>query len=370
MENFNITDFTDCYFTKSREAAKYNDLDPVVIWQIFQKHDAIFCGLKFIEDFFDSAIEVHSLRDGESVAPFEPAMIIKARAQAFVEYETVLLGTLARCTRIATNVRQACIAAGRKPVLFFPARFDVKETQIYDGYAAAVGGAVGCATPMQQNGHNLFTGQIICQPIGTMPHALIAICGGDTVDAALAFAYSRPKEDVWVLVDFHNDCAKTAIEVFNAFKQRGIEDRLTGIRLDTSEKLIDAGLASTHKPSENGFNLYSNDSPELKGWHGVNPDLVRYVRQQLDAAGANQVKIAVSGGFTPEKIALFEAGNVPADVYAVGEGFLKGSNAFTSDIVARMDGNQLVLGQGKVGREYKTTNRLTMMKGSLIPVEG
>lgn len=349
-ENFKITDFTDCYFTKSRDAASYAGLNPVVVWQVFQKHEAIFCGLKLVEDLFDNAIEVHSLQDGQSISPLEPAMIIKARAQEFVEYETVLLGTLARCTRIATNVRQAVTAAGKKPVLFFPARFDVKETQFYDGYAAAVGGAAGCATLTQQQGHNLFTGKY-ADPIGTMPHALIAICGGDTVEAALAFAYSRPSEDVWVLVDFKNDCAKTAIEVFNAFKERGIADRLTGVRLDTSEKLVDAGLASL--------------SPD--GTTGVCSALVRYVRQQLDAAGANAVKIAVSGGFTPEKIDLFETNNVPADVYAVGEGFLRGSNAFTSDIVARMEGNQLILGQGKVGRELKTTNRLTMVKGIAVP---
>lgn len=349
----NITPFTDCYFTKSREAAKYIDLDPVVVWQVFQKNVAIFCGRKFIEPFFADALEVHSLNDGETIEPFEPAMIIKARAQAFVEYETVLLGTLARCTKIATNVRKAVAAANGKPVLFFPARFDVKETQYYDGYAAAVGGAAGCATPVQQQGHNLFTGKT-AEPVGTMPHALIAICQGDTVEAALAFAYSRPNEDVWVLVDFHNDCAKTAIEVFKAFKDRGIEDRLKGIRLDTSEKLIDAGLLQTLPGVHDSF-------------HGVNPALVRHVRQELDAAGANDVKIAVSGGFSPEKIALFEKQNVPADVYAVGEGFLKGSNAFTSDIVARMDGNQLVLGQGKVGRELKTTNRLTIVKGDVVP---
>lgn len=351
-ENFHITDYTDCYFTKSREAANYANLDPVVVWQIFQKHDAVFCGVRFLEELFDHCLEVQSLKDGESIAPYEPAMIIKAHAQSWLEYETVYLGILARCTRIATNVRAAVNAANGKPVLFFPARFDVKETQFYDGYAAAVGGAAGCATPMQQQGHNLFTGKTT-QPVGTMPHALIAVCGGDTVEAALAFAYSRPDEDVWVLVDFHNDCAKTAIEVYEAFKARGMAHRLTGVRLDTSEKLIDAGLAAT---------------VETKGWHGVNPDLVRHVRQQLDAAGATDVKIAVSGGFSPEKIALFEKLNVPADVYAVGEGFLKGSNAFTSDIVARMEGNKLILGVGKVGRELKTTSRLTIMKGVTVEV--
>jgi nicotinate phosphoribosyltransferase len=348
----NPTPLTDCYFTKSREALAANGHNPVVVWQIFQKQeDSVFCGLPFLEPMFEKCIEVWSLKEGDLVQPFEPAMIIKAHAQDFIEYETLYLGILARCGRIATNVNRSVTAACGKPVLFFPARFDVPETQVYDGYAAAVGGAAGCATETQMVGWNRFKG-LTNKPVGTMPHALIAAFKGDTVAASLAFAAARPNEDVWVLVDFDNHCAATAVEVYKAFKEQGIESRLKGVRLDTSEKLMDAGIAAD-----------SNTKDQI--FHGVCPELVWFVRKELNAAGAVDVKIAVSGGFTLDKIRQFEQELVPADVYAVGEGFLKGANAYTSDIVAYMDGNKLIP-CAKVGRALQTTSRLSLVKGIAV----
>ena len=43
----------------------------------------------------------------------------------------------------------------------------------------------------------------------------------------------------------------------------------------------------------------------------------------------------VSGGFTAERIAAFEATGVPVDSYAVGSSLLKGSADYTSDVVLR-----------------------------------
>jgi hypothetical protein len=53
------------------------------------------------------------------------------------------------------------------------------------------------------------------------------------------------------------------------------------------------------------------------GLTGVNPILVKYVREQLNLAGFNDVKIFVSGGFDADKIEKFENENVPVDGYGV-----------------------------------------------------
>ena len=127
------------------------------------------------------------MEEGSAINPHETAMLVLSPAQSFVEFETVQIGILARCSRVASNVRRAVEAASGKPVLFFPARFDLPEAQLYDGYAAAVGGAAGCSTEKQMEGFNLYRSGHH-QPVGTMPHALIAICKGNTVHAALAFA--------------------------------------------------------------------------------------------------------------------------------------------------------------------------------------
>ena len=57
------------------------------------------------------------------------------------------------------------------------------------------------------------------------------------------------------------------------------------------------------------------------------------MREALDAAGFEQVKIVVSGGFTVDKIREFEASGVPVDAYGVGSSLIRGSNDFTADIV-------------------------------------
>ena len=69
-------------------------------------------------------------------------------------------------------------------------------------------------------------------------------------------------------------------------------DRLWGVRLDTSESLVDRSLLDEigdFKPT------------------GVNERLVRKVRDALDAAGYERIRIVVSGGFTVDKIREFEA---------------------------------------------------------------
>jgi nicotinate phosphoribosyltransferase len=345
-----ISAYTDSYFTKAREAAAAEHTNPLLVWQIFQKHNGLFCGAGLLKEILEPADEVWSLEEGAAVSPYETAMLVLARTQSFVEFETVQIGILARCSRVATNVRRAVEVAKGKPVLFFPARFDVPEAQFYDGYAAAVGGAASCSTEKQMEGFNLYR-QTHARAVGTMPHALIAIYNGNTLRAALALAKARPNEDMWALVDFENDSARTAVEVLRAFQERGL--RLAGVRLDTSERLVDGGLQEA---------METGEVPRDPTPNGVRPGLVLHVRRALDEAGGHDVKIAVSGGFTPEKISEFESPHLPVDVYAIGEWFLSGSMAYTSDIVAHLeDGNLIPI--AKIGRGFSPNPRLQLLKG-------
>lgn len=330
--------FTDRYFTNSRVACEHQRFDPRVVYQVFQRHDALLCGMKYVLELFSELgpeVEILGLEDGETIAPREPVMHIVGPATKLFELETIYLGLLARMTKVATAVREAVTAANGKPVLFFPARFDVPEVQEYDGYAAKVGGAVGCSSQAQAD-------SFPAKALGTMPHAMIAAFKGDTAAAALALAEACPDEPIWALVDFTNDSPAEAVRTFKAFQQNG--KTLAGVRVDTSQDLVDKSLQRL------GI-----------GEHGVVPELVRELRRQLDEAGGRDVKITVSGGFTPEKIRKFESAEVPVDVYAVGEYFLKGSNAFTSDIVAYYEGAKRVL-CGKVGREFQENRRFKKLK--------
>lgn len=304
----NVDRYTDRYFLNARDALKHAAVNPRVLYQVFQREDVTLCGMKYVRDLLQPLpIEVQSLEDGDEISPLEPVLHIAGPAIDLVAYETLYLGLLARMTRTCTNVRAAVREANGKPVLFFPARFDVPEVQEYDGYAARIAGAAGASTAAGAEAFHT-------PAVGTMPHALIAAFQGDTVRAALALAEACPNESIWALVDFENDSAHTSVEVFRAFRERGL--KLSGVRLDTSESLVDAGL--------------QREGIEERG---VTPALVRLVRRELDAAGGRSVKIAVSGGFTPDKIRSFESGGVPVDVYAVGGAFFRGQTMFTSDIV-------------------------------------
>jgi nicotinate phosphoribosyltransferase len=277
-------------------------------------------------------IAVWSLEDGDAIEPWETVMTIEGPYWKFAHLETPLLGVLARRTLLATNMHEVMVAANGKPVIYMGARHDHWCVQEGDGYSAIQAGlsistrAQGAWMPGTQEQ-------------GTMPHSLIAAFGGDTVKAAIAFAERYKDEtDVIVLVDFENDCARTAVEVATALKERGLP--LWGVRLDTSEKLVDEGLIRITPP---GGALSQ----------GVNLGLVRLVRDQLDSAGFPKVKIIVSGGFDVKKIAFFERWYSPVDAYGVGSSLLRGSNDFTADIVT-VDGEPCA----KVGRQENPNPRL------------
>jgi nicotinate phosphoribosyltransferase len=217
-------------------------------------------------------------------------------------------------------------AAGGKPVLFFADRFDHWATQGGDGYAAFVGGAQGVATDAQA----AWWGE---RGLGTIPHALIATFGGDTVAAVAAFARQFPGVPLIALVDFDNDSVATSLACARAFGER-----LWGVRLDTSGTMVDRALWSE----------MGDFAPT-----GVNRRLVEKVRQALDAEGFDHVRVIVSGGFTAERIAAFEATGVPVDSYAVGSSLLKGSADYTADVVLR-EGRPCA----KVGRVHRPSTRL------------
>jgi nicotinate phosphoribosyltransferase len=237
---------------------------------------------------------------------------------------------MARRTLVMRNVKAVVDAAHGKPILFFPARHDHWLVQTGDGWAAHVAGAIGVSTDAQAS---WWGGR----GVGTVPHALIAAFGGDTVAAARLFAERYHGEtNITVLVDFDNDSVRTALDVAEA-----LGDRLWGVRLDTSEQLVDVALQNEPDPDRN---------------RGVTALLTRRVRDALDAAGHRQVRIVVSGGFDDEKIARFEAEGAPVDAYGVGSSLLRGQNDFTADVV-RVDGRPLA----KAGRQENPNPRLELV---------
>ncbi len=339
--------YTDAYFNRVKQILEQRGEHPRVLMQVFQRRQAVLGGmdealavLELCSGREDAGggwqegwrqLTVHALRDGDEIEPYETVMTIEGDYTLFAHLETVYLGSLARGTLVATNVREALAAAAGKPVLFFGARHDHYSVQRLDGYAAHLAGITDVSTDAQGD----LWG---AEGMGTIPHSLIAAMGGDTVRATRAFAETfHPRVKVIALVDFDNDCVGTSLAV-----ARDLGERLWGVRLDTAPNLVDRSLVE-----EMGY-----FDPT-----GVQPELVFKVRESLDAEGYDWGKIIVSAGFTAEKIGRFEAAGAPVDAYGVGSSLLRGENDYTADVVM-VEGRPCA----KVGRRYRPNPRLARIE--------
>ena len=320
------------------------------------------------------SLEVEAVEDGVIVEydghPDHVLPVIKIRGcyREFALLETTILGVLSRASRLATNVLDVLRVSNGKPVLFFPARFDLPEVQAVDGYAYWLA--------VQRYNHE--TGYQTRAAVstdrqaawwggkggGTIPHALIAAYFGDTAEAMVAFARYMPVDvPRYVLADFNNDTVGDSLATaaaywreYRAALETGDEDgqrrwTLHGVRLDTSLSVRDVSLGAGDP-------------------YGVNAKLVRVVRSALDAAWeawdvpdhlreaaqayCAQIKIVVTGGFNVERIRQFERDGVPVDIYGVGSTLLRNDHEtntdFTMDVVrVQIDGAWY--DAAKVGRQ-------------------
>lgn len=316
---------------------------------------------RFVNTF--ERMEVWAVQDG-SEAPFDgdptevtPVMRVRGRYRDFAMLETPTLGALTRGSRIATNVYDVLKAARGKQVLFFPARFDAHEVQAADGYAYLI------AVHLFNQKHDKSLSAYVSTDAqgdwwggaggGTVSHAAIACFLGDTAEATMAFAATRPAEIPRIaLVDFKNDCVGTSLRVIRTLFRRYLEHvkagrpaeaekyRLAGVRPDTSSNMRDVSVPPLG---------------DKKLDCGVNPRLVFLMREAIDREWrawdlqgedrklaenyCREVKIAVTGGFNAAKIRQFEELRVPADIYGVGSWLLSScdvcgtNNDFTADVV-------------------------------------
>lgn len=342
-----------------------------------------FDGDKFVDT--SDQIEVWAVQDGSIVkyegdpTQIQPVIKVRGRYRDFALIETPSLGILTRSSRVATNVYETFVAARGKPVLFFPARFDMHEVQAADGYAYNI------ALQRFNKDHAQELGAFVSTDAqgdwwggaggGTVAHAAIASFLGDTAEAMIQFSNILPRQIPRIaLVDFNNDSVRDTLRVLDVMfaKYRELMDagsreeaekyKLYGVRLDTGGNLRDVSVPPLGEPV---LDL------------GVNPRLVFNVRQGLDHAWerwnipdawkdaareyCQSVKIVVSGGFHPDKIRKFEKLEVPADIYAVGSYLFNNSNGtstdYTADVV-RVKVHGEWIDMAKVGRKVGENENL------------
>ena len=323
------------YFLKSHKIVSENLPNHIVTMQWFQRRDnSMLCGIdEAIAILHTFAINpenllIEALNDGDIIQANEPVLKVTGKYEDFGFLESVIDGVLARRSSVATNVKEVLDAAEDTPVFSMADRQDDYLTQVGDGYATYVAGITRVSTDAQ----GLWWGG---KGMGTMPHALIQICGGDICKAADAYINSFPDEQVTALIDYHNNVVRDTLVI-----ARHLGHKLKGVRVDTSKALID----------------HYFDDKDTSGFdpHGVCKELIIALRNELDKAGFDYVGITVSSSFTAEKIRKWKEDKVPVSMFGVGTSFVNNMTCgFTGDLVM-LDGQP----EAKEGRANYPSDRL------------
>ena len=323
------------YFLKTHKIVLENLSGHIVTMQWFQRRDhSMLCGIdEAIAILHTFAIHpeellIEALDDGDMISANEPVLKVTGKYENFGFLESVIDGILARRSSVATNVMEVLEVAGDTPVFSMADRQDDYLTQVGDGYATYVAGITKVSTDAQ----GLWWGG---KGMGTMPHALIQICGGDICKAADAYLKSYPDEQVTALIDYHNNVVRDTLII-----AKHLGHKLKGVRVDTSKALIDHYFDDK---DTSGFDPY-----------GVCKELIFALRKELDDNGFNYVGITVSSSFNKEKIAEWKKLDVPVSMYGVGTSFVNNMTCgFTGDLVM-LDGKP----EAKEGRANYPSDRL------------
>lgn len=323
--------YSAVYFLKAQKILQKHFPNNQVTMQFFQRNNNVMlCGIdeviSLLTEFVNpiTSISVKALDDGTIINNNEPVLKITGPYHLFGYLEGIIDGILSRRTSVANNCYKVLKASKNKKVIFMFDRNDDYVNQQGDGYAAYVAQIKLQVTAAQTEYWS------IDEPlIGTIPHAYLHAFEGDIISAMETYAKYFPNDKLVALVDFDNDIINTSLKVCRHFK-----DKLFAVRVDTSKSLIDKYFLDKEKE------YFNNEI------FGVNPSLIKALRNSLDINGFNHVKIIVSSGFDEKKIRWFEQENTPVDIYGVGEALGKIDIHFTGDLV-KLNGKDFA----KVGRK-------------------
>lgn len=323
------------YFLKSREIVEKFAPNHKVTMQFFQRtDDAKLCGvdeaIALLHTFAKSPqnLDIYALNDGDIIQANEPVLKVTGRYEDFGFLESMIDGILARRTSVCTNVYWVMKELNGTDIFSMADRQDDYQTQIGDGYASYVAGIRKVSTDAQ----GYWWGG---KGVGTMPHALIELCGGDICKASDIYHKTYPNEQVTALIDYHNNVVHDSLML-----ARHLGKTLRAVRVDTSKALVD----------------HYFDDKDTSGFdpHGVCKELIFALRKALDDEGFNWVKIIVSSSFNKDKIREWVKLRVPVDTYGVGTSFVNNMTCgFTGDLV-ELDGKP----EAKEGRKNIPSTRL------------
>ena len=360
-----IPEYTDKYFSKTREIVSRCG-DKSVTYAVFLRRPVLFAprmAISWLENVMakeGKKVEVkYNYQEGDWVGAGEPMMYIQGNFSDLVEKETILLQKLGAACVAAYNALSMCQELPDVQFIAMDARHCAgAEMAELMAYAASVGSKAARKTGAKGfiGTSNDATAPFFDQKegLGTMPHALIGYAGS-TLRAAEMYYETFPDQGLTVLVDYFGHEVTDGLEVCYRFKELAESGRLA-LRLDTHGGRFIEGL-----DTPKSYAVLEKNAPEsIRGYRkerelrhligtGVSAAAIWHMRDSLNAAGFNRVKIVASSGFSPEKCHVMAIANAPIDIVGTGS-YLpeKWTETYgTADIIC-YDQEKRV----KVGREF------------------
>lgn len=213
--------------------------------------------------------DVWAIDEGTVFFPQEPVLRVTAPAIEAQILETYLLSMFNFQTLVATKAARICQAAEKCQVMEFGTRrAHSPEAGLFAARASYIGGCVGTS--------NMRAGQLFNIPVfGTMAHSWV-MCFDDEKDSFNAYSEIFPNTNI-LLIDTYDTLAAARIV-------SKLDYKVIGVRLDSGNML----------------------------------ELSKEVRNILDKAGKNTVKIVVSGDLNEYKIQQMLNNSAPIDMFGVG----------------------------------------------------
>jgi len=361
-----ISDWTDAYFNRTRGIVeKFGESR--VTYAIFMRRPVVSAPrlaiewLNRISGERGAEVEIDlRYEEGRWVGAGEPLMYLTGPLSLLVDLETLILQKVGPACVAAYNAAAMCMDLPKVSFLAMDARHCAgAEMAELMAYAASVGskrakrkenavGFIGNATDATAHYFGLDRG------LGTMPHALIGYAGS-TLRAAEMFHETYPEQNLTVLVDYFGREVTDSLEVCGRFADLSAEGRIA-VRLDTPGSRFCEGLdpaasyAVLDRHVPRAIRGYRTDEElrDLVG-AGVSAAAIWHMREQLDIAGFEKVRIVASSGFGPHKCKTMAIANAPIDVVGTGS-YLpeRWSETYATADIVEYDGEQRV----KVGREF------------------
>ena len=260
--------------------------------------------LATIAEFADSATldflrefrfrgDVDGYAEGELYFPHSPVLSVTGSFAECVMLETLVLSILNHDSAVASAAARMVSAAAGRPLIEMGSRRTHEQAAVAAARAAYIAGFTGTSNLAAHHRYRI-------PAMGTSAHAFTLL-------------HSAP--------DLSTDESEQA--AFRA--QVAALGESTTLLVDTYD--VRRGVANAIAAAGTGLGAVRIDSGDL----GV---LARQAREQLDALGATDTKIVVSGDLDEYAIAALRA--EPVDTYGVGTSVVTGSGAPTAGMVYKL----------------------------------